>query len=120
MIELWLVVDIQPDIRVIRQHAQQEPFLLLADADGILTLADKALRQAIAQPATRGGEHLHGLGHQADFLVKLAIKGLLGGFSRVDTSLWKLPGIAAAYPARPQHLTPVVRQEDAYICAETL
>jgi hypothetical protein len=54
--------------------------------------------------------------HQADFFVQLAVHRLFRGFAMLYAALRKLPSMLP-YPLAPEHLIPVIRDNDADIRA---
>jgi hypothetical protein len=54
--------------------------------------------------------------HQSDFLVQLAIHRLLWGLAMLNATLRELPCMLP-YPLAPEHLIPVVRDDNADIRA---
>src|SRR5690606_18830622 len=118
-IEFRLAGQIHAYPGVIAEQAQQEPLLLLADAQRLAVGAHQALRQPVAQPAPGAGQDAHVVGIMADLLVQLAIQGLLGGLIGIDAPLGKLPGVLVD-AARPEYLPDIVGQDDADIGAETI
>ena len=70
-VELGFVGQIQPHVSFIGHQPQQEPDLLLADAQRALRAADEAYGQPIAQPTRRARQNLDMLLAQAGFLFQL-------------------------------------------------
>ncbi len=100
-------------------QAQQEPDLLLANADLALVVADGAGRQPITQPAGRGPQHFDMFGQQAGFFAQLAVHGLDRRLIRVHPALRELPAVPA-HPARPEHPAIRAHQHNADVRSVTV
>src|SRR5690554_68647 len=57
-VELWLAGQVHAHAIFVGAQAQQEPFLLLADAYRLAVAANHTLWQAVAQPAAGAAENL--------------------------------------------------------------
>src|ERR1700688_1777525 len=95
--------DIEAKIRIRPAQAQQEPALLLTQAERPHIVAQITLRQAVTQPMARAADDLHVLWRKANLLVELAIKRILGAFTATHATLGKLPA-APTRTAREKHL----------------
>lgn len=93
--------------------------MLLPDTAGLLSLANEALRQAVAKPTTGACPDFHGLRRQTHFLVKFAVKRFFRRLTRCNTPLGELPGILPNTP-RPEQLSLIVGHHDANIGTETI
>ncbi len=93
-------------------HAQQKPFLLLADAHRVPAAPDQAAGQAVAQPVVGHTQKTDMLGLQAQFLFQLAVQGLLGCFVALDAALRELPSVLAD-ALGPENLGGGIGQDDA-------
>src|SRR5690606_37081770 len=90
-VELGLLGHIEPEPLRGRDELQQEPALLLADAERPALPADIALRQPVPQPALRHADQLDVARLEPDLLAQLpkhrGLRALLGA----DAALRKLP-----------------------------
>src|SRR5690625_487373 len=120
VIELGLAPQVDPNLVILRQHAQQKPLLLLADADRTPAAPDQPLGEAIAQPAPGAGEHLDVIGSQPHLFVELAIQGFFGLLAVLDAALGKLPGILLTHAASPQYPALGIGDDDADIGATSI
>ncbi len=120
MIKFWLGIQVQAHGRVIFEHTQEKPFLLLPYAHRFLPLADESPGQLVTQPATGHAQHLYRVLGQSHLLFQLPVQGIFSGLAAIDPALGKLPGIAAAHPTCPQYLTVVVGQHDSYVWSKTI
>src|SRR5690554_1605002 len=106
-------------MRVWRHHPQQEPFLFLPHTNGVRVMAHHPPRKPVTQPAPGAADDFHIAGTQADFLSKLPVECILGGFVVLDTALRKLPGVLPYSPC-PENFSPVVGQNDSDVGSETV
>jgi hypothetical protein len=116
-IELGFSGMIETKIALFALDPQQEPDLLLTDADRPAAAADEALRQPIAQPAAGGAEDADLLFAQTDFFLQLPIHGLQRGLVGTNAALRELPGILANAPP-PEQLTLIIAENDADVWPE--
>src|SRR6056297_2496905 len=102
VIELGLGVVGEADAGIVGKQPEQIPFLLLANAHRLLTFANIALWQAVAEPAPGAGDDIHGGCRQANLFFELTIERVFRLFPGADAALRKLPGIAPANATRPE------------------
>ncbi|MNI52629.1 hypothetical protein D3C73_1074250 [compost metagenome] len=112
MIELGRVGMVQADVRLVTGQAQQEPDLLLADADLAFIAADGPRRQLVAQPARCRPEHFNVLRQQPGLFLQFTIHGLDRRLVGVHATLRELPAIPA-HTSCPEHLPVLPHQHDA-------
>src|SRR5882724_6365456 len=72
LIEFRFVGAVEREAGVFSLQPQQEPPLLLADADRVAIAADEFLGKAIANPLARATDQLHVRAGEADLFVQLA------------------------------------------------
>jgi hypothetical protein len=119
VVKLGLVGQVQAQVRLGAGELQQEPHLLLADADHAVAAPDRALRQPVAQPAWSHPEHGDVLRLQAGLFLQLAVHRLQRRLVGVHPALRELPAVTPHAP-RPEHATVGVHQNDADIGSETV
>src|SRR5690606_5361969 len=108
--------EVEPHVTFAARQPQQEPDLLLPDADKTFVAADGAFRQAVAQPPGRGTEHLDMPWQEAGLLVQLPVHGLDRRLVAVHSPLGELPAVTA-HPARPEQAPIAVHQHDTHVGA---
>ena len=119
MIELRLLARVDLHVVFIAEQAQQEPPLLLTDADRARPAPDVSTGKAVTQPVARLSHELDMFVRQPELLLELAIQGVDRGFVRPDTALRELPGVLAD-SARPQHATRIVVDDDSDVGSESV
>src|SRR5690554_5208828 len=92
-IEFRALGMIQTNIGLIGDQAQQEPDLLLTDAQRTLARAHEAPGKAVTQPAWCCSQYLDVLGAQPGFLFQLAEHRLQRRLVRPHSTLRELPAI---------------------------
>src|SRR5689334_25227740 len=107
-----MLVRVEPERRFLADEAQQEPDLLLADADRPFVRAHEALRELVAQPAGRRAEYLNVMRVQAGFFLELAVHRLDRRFVAAHAALRELPAVAPD-PTRPEHAAIFLQEDDA-------
>ncbi|KAG1253455.1 hypothetical protein G6F65_017461 [Rhizopus arrhizus] len=112
MVEIGRVGVVQLHMGFVAGQAQQEPDLLLADADLPLVAADGPRRQLVAQPAGCRAEHFHMLRQQAGLFLQFTIHGLDRRLVGIHATLRELPAVPA-HTSCPEHLTILPHQHDA-------
>ena len=118
-VELGLGARIEAKDILAAVHPEHEPYLLLADAEGVTVVADETLGKAIAKPAFGASEQGHMVGIQADLFLELPKHRLFGGFLRFDPALGKLPGILTR-ASSPKEVTLGIGQYDSDVGPETV
>ena len=101
----------------VAHQPQQEPDLLLADADMAFSMADGTVRQPVAEPAWGGAKDFDMLGEQAGFLAQFAVHGFHRRLIGVHAALRELPAIPV-HASRPEHPAVLVHQHDAHVGAK--
>jgi hypothetical protein len=91
----------------------------LAHTNGVGVLAYHPPRESIPQPASRAADDFHIVCTEADFLSKLPVKRILGGFIMFDATLGKLPGVLPYSPC-PENFSSVIGQNDSDVGSETV
>jgi hypothetical protein len=119
VVELGLVGRVQAQIRLGAGELQQEPHLLLADADDPVLATHRPVRQPVTQPAGRDPEHGHVLGREAGLLAELAVHGFQRRLVGVHPALRELPAVAAHAPG-PEHPAIRVPEHAAHVGAITV
>ena len=117
MVELGLVTTVEANGAVASDHAQKEPDLLLAYADGTAPSSDVASWQGVSKPPPSGSHHLHVLAAKPQFLEEFPEHGLFRSLVDLYAALGELPSLLSRTP-RPQYVGPMVGQDDAYIRPE--
>src|SRR6056297_4095757 len=121
-VELGRMAQVEAQPLLGGDETQQEPALLLADADRVVALApaaDVALGQAIGDPVPGGTQDPDVVALEAEFLVQLPEHRLLRALAPVDAALGELPPLAPG-AAGQQQTAGVVRQYDADVRAEAV
>ena len=113
-------MGIELHCRLTRRQAQQEPTLLLANADRLLPAPDVALWQAVAKPLPGFSKHLHMVWLQTHLLVQLPIHGLFGGLAAMNATLRELPGIKTTDTTTPQHPALFAGDDNTHVGTESL
>src|SRR4051812_3771399 len=111
-VELGMLVRVEPECRFLAEEPQQEPDLLLADADGPLVRPHESLRQLVAEPSRRRSEHLDVMRLQAGFFLELAVHRLGRRLVAAHAALRELPAVPAD-SARPEHAAIFLQEDDA-------
>ena len=90
---------VEAERRFVAEKAQQEPDLLLADAQRLAGMPPITLGQAVAQPAGRGPDQLDMPGLEAGFLLHFADRAADGVFIALDVAaeLGILEGFADSF-----------------------
>ena len=101
------------------RQPQQEPTLLLTDAQRSLMASHQIVGKSIGQPICREASDANVRSRQADFFFELPKQGHLRFLATLDTSLRELP--AAVTDAPPQKNTAVaMHQQNADVGAKTV
>src|SRR3569832_1486700 len=119
VVELGPLAQGEAHVGVVGQQTKQIPDLLLADAHGLVVLADEAARQTVAQPATRVAENLDVLRPETQFLIELAEQGFVRRLIAAYAALRKLPRILPDTP-RPQQAAAIIAENDPDIRAVSI
>ena len=118
-IELGFLAAIESHPVFARPEPQQEPALLLANAQRPGVPANKFVGKTITQPVPGYAEHLDVLGLETDFFTQLPVHGLLRVFTLEDATLWKLPAFRTHAPAQ-QQLVLGVHEDDTDVRSKAL
>src|SRR6185369_9661702 len=113
-VELRGIGQVEAQLGLLADEAQQEPHLLLADAGRALVAPHETPRQPIAKPARCGTDDLDVLGSESGFFTKFAIHRLERRLVAVHAALRELPAIAECAP-RPEDAAIIAHEDDAYI-----
>lgn len=116
-VKLGLIGAIEPQTILVADQSQDEPALLLADAQRRAVLADEAVGESIAEPVACNAENIDIARLKPDLLVKLAKHCLFSGLALEHTALRELPAFRTHTPAE-QQLVVGVREDDADIGPE--
>jgi hypothetical protein len=92
VVKLRPIGQVQSNVVLAAHHAQQEPDLLLTDADWPTLPPDKPRRQTVSQPSLGEPHHINVLGPQSDLFGKFTKHGLFGRFILPNAALRELPG----------------------------
>ncbi len=118
-IELWVVGRPEVQIPVVADQLEQEPDLLLALVVAACVTADVPVWHLVAQPVPCAGHHADVARLQPDLLVQFTEHGLLGSLPSINATLRELPAVGAD-PLAPEHLVPLVEQDDADVGPKTV
>src|SRR5690554_6244531 len=118
-VELGLLRQIEAKPARVAIELQQEPALLLPDADWRALAADIFRRQPVAKPVARLADQLDVVPSEPDLLVQLSVHRRLGALVGLDAALRELPAAAAA-SAGDQDAPLAVHQDDSDVSPETL
>ena len=119
LVEFGLIGLAKVELHIGALQSQQEPPLLLSNADRALIAANVTGGKPVPQPAGGTSDKFDVGTRHSDLLVELAQRGLLELLSETHTALGKLP-TATAGAAAEKHLTLATHQDDADVRAKAV
>lgn len=102
-IKFRMITGAQRHIAVTPSKTEQKPDLFLPSVTATPFAFDPVNRHIVTQPVLSSAKNTDMLGAQADLFIEFPVHRLLGSFSPLDATLWKLPRMFSN-PLTPKNL----------------